>query len=140
MVPMPPPTTRRRPPDPRASSTFSLSLLPRQSIRFASWNYLVAFTIQEWSERDQRHRRVRAGLALAARVAMSERSRGDASDIDGQNRRMNGAFGKSGIEGKAAMGSGERAGKRTSFKWAGAHESVRATSEVQFPYDVTSRQ
>jgi hypothetical protein len=71
---------------------------------------------------------------------MSERSRGDASDIDGQNRRMNGAFGKSGIEGKAAMGSGERAGKRTSFKWAGAHESVRATSEVQFPYDVTSRQ
>jgi hypothetical protein len=47
-----------------------------------------------------------------------------ASDIDGQTERSNGAFGKSDIEGKAAMGSGERAGKRTSFKWAGAHESV----------------
>ena len=33
-------------------------------------------------------------------------------------------FGKSDIEGKAAMGSGERAGTRTSFKWAGAHESI----------------
>src|SRR6266481_6054544 len=31
-VPIPPPTARRRPPDPRASSTFSLSLLPCQSI------------------------------------------------------------------------------------------------------------
>jgi hypothetical protein len=37
---------------------------------------------------------------------------------------VNGADGKSDIEGKAAMGSGERAGKRTSFKWAGAHESI----------------
>ena len=42
-----------------------------------------------------------------AREAMSERSRGDASDIDGQTQRSNGAFGKSDIEGKAAMGSGE---------------------------------
>jgi len=64
-------------------------------------------------------------------VAASERSRGDASDIDGQAERSNGAFGKSDIEGKAAMGSGERAGKRTSFKWAGAHESIsiRSTGE-----------
>ena len=31
-VPIPPPNTRRPPPDPRASSTFSLSLLPCQSI------------------------------------------------------------------------------------------------------------
>src|SRR6267378_4330622 len=31
-VPIPPPKTRRPPPDPRASSTFSLSLLPCQSI------------------------------------------------------------------------------------------------------------
>src|SRR3954453_17468839 len=31
-VPIPPPITRRPPPDPRASSTFSLSLLPCQSI------------------------------------------------------------------------------------------------------------
>src|SRR5205814_3443741 len=46
-------------------------------------------------------------------------------DIDGKPRRRNGAFGKSDIEGKAAKGSGERAGKRTSFKWAGAHESMR---------------
>ena len=29
------------------------------------------------------------------------------------------------------MGNGERAGKRTSFKWAGAHESMRAASEFQ---------
>ena len=29
------------------------------------------------------------------------------------------------------MGSGERDGKRTSFKWAGAHESTWATSEFQ---------
>ena len=42
----------------------------------------------------------------------------------GKTERSNGAFGKSDIEGKAAMGSGERAGKRTSFKCAGAHESM----------------
>ena len=40
-----------------------------------------------------------------AREAMSEWSRGDASDIDGQNREV---------------------------EWAGAHESVRATSEFQW--------
>jgi hypothetical protein len=40
----------------------------------------------------------------AVRVAASERSRGDASDIDGQTERS---------------------------KWAGAHESTRATSEFQ---------
>jgi hypothetical protein len=40
----------------------------------------------------------------AARVAASERSRGDASDIDGQTERL---------------------------KWAGAHEATRATSEFQ---------
>jgi len=68
----------------------------------------------------------------AGRVAAMEWSRGDASDIDGQTDRSNGAFGKSDIEGKAAMGSGERAGKRTSFKWAGAHESTRAASEFQW--------
>jgi hypothetical protein len=45
-----------------------------------------------------------------------EWSRRESSDIDGQTERSNGAFGKSDIEGKAAMGSGERAGKRTSFK------------------------
>ena len=50
----------------------------------------------------------------AARVAVEPRERA----------RYNGAFGKSDIEGKAAMGSGERAGTRTSFKWAGAHESI----------------
>ena len=40
---------------------------------------------------------------LVARVAVNEWSRGDASDIDGQTERSNGAFGKSDIEGKAAM-------------------------------------
>ena len=37
-----------------------------------------------------------------AREATSERSRGDASDTDGQTERSNGAFGKSDIEGKVA--------------------------------------
>ena len=36
----------------------------------------------------ERHRRVRAGLALVTRVEACERSRGDASDIDGQNREV----------------------------------------------------
>jgi hypothetical protein len=49
---------------------------------------------------------------------------GGVSDIDGQTDSSNGALGRSDIEGKAAMGSGERAGKRTSFKWAGEHESI----------------
>src|SRR6476646_6173990 len=35
-VPIPPPITRRPPPDPRASSTFSLSLCPCQSIYIVS--------------------------------------------------------------------------------------------------------
>jgi hypothetical protein len=60
-----------------------------------------------------------------------EWSRGDVSDIDGQAEMPNGAFGKSDIEGKAAMGSGERAGKRTSFKRAGANESKLS----EFRYD-----
>ena len=62
---------------------------------------------------------------------MIERSCGDVGDIDGKTERSNGAFGKSDIEGKAAMGSGERAGKRASFKWAGAHESTWAANEFQ---------
>jgi hypothetical protein len=49
----------------------------------------------------------------------------------GKTERSNGAFGKSDIEGKAAMDSGERAGQRTSFKWAGAHESAWAANEFQ---------
>jgi len=36
----------------------------------------------------ERHGRVRAGLALVTRVEACERSRGDASDIDGQNREV----------------------------------------------------
>ncbi len=38
-------------------------------------------------------------------------------------------FGESDIEGKAAMGSGERAGKRTSFKGAGASKSIRPVAD-----------
>jgi hypothetical protein len=70
------------------------------------------------SERDTMERmgratRLRQGYGVpsiegkVAREAMSEWSRGDASDIDGQTERSNGAFGQSDIEGKAAMGSGE---------------------------------
>jgi len=66
-----------------------------------------------------------------AREAASEWSRRAVDDIDGKTGRSNGTFEKSDIEGKAAMGSSERAGKRTSFKWAGAHESMWATSEFQ---------
>jgi hypothetical protein len=65
------------------------------------------------------------------RVGASEWSRGDASDIDGQTDRSNGAFGKSDIEGKAAKVAARERGKRTSFKWAGAHESMRAANEFQ---------
>jgi hypothetical protein len=57
-----------------------------------------------------------------AREAMSEWSRGDASDIDGKTERSSGAFGKGDIEGKAARVAASELGKRTSFKWAGAHE------------------
>jgi hypothetical protein len=46
------------------------------------------------------------------------------------NREVERSFGKSDIEGKAAMGSSERAGKRTSFKWAGAHESKRGSAAL----------
>ena len=56
---------------------------------------------------------------------------GAARDIDGQTEKSNGDFGKSDIEGKAAMGSGERAGKRTSFKCARAHESIAKRNEFQ---------
>jgi hypothetical protein len=45
-----------------------------------------------------------------ARKAMSEWSRGDASDIDGQTDRSNGAFGKSDIEGKTARESASEMG------------------------------
>jgi hypothetical protein len=46
-----------------------------------------------------------------ARLPARERSRGDASDIDGQADRSNGAFGKSDIEGKAAMVAASELGK-----------------------------
>jgi len=42
---------------------------------------------------------------------MSERSRGDASDIDGQTERSNGVFGKSDIEGKTAREAATDLGK-----------------------------
>jgi hypothetical protein len=71
-----------------------------------------------------------------ARVAASERSCRAARDIDGRTERskwagahesigirasFNGADGISEIEGKAAMGSGERVGIRASFKSHRAH-------------------
>jgi hypothetical protein len=72
---------------------------------------------------------------------MSERSRGDASDIDGQTDRSNGAFGKSDIEGKVARvaarkrrrdrASNQREhmsqrGQRTSFNSLRANDRVSA--------------
>jgi hypothetical protein len=47
----------------------------------------------------------------AAREAVSEWSRGDASDIDGQTDRSNGAFGKSDIEGKVARVAARKRGR-----------------------------
>ena len=47
----------------------------------------------------------------AARVAAMEWSRGDASDIDGQTDRSNGAYGKSDIEGKTAREAASELGK-----------------------------
>src|SRR5437870_13890490 len=55
-------------------------------------------------------------MAAGVRDA-SEWRGGDAGEIAGQIGGPKGASGKSGKEGKAAMGSGERAGKRTSVKW-----------------------
>ena len=56
-------------------------------------------------------------LSGLPQVRHGEWSRTDASDIDGLSREAEWTFfGESDIEGKAAMGSGERAGKRTSFK------------------------
>src|SRR6266481_5773267 len=50
----------------------------------------------------------------------------------GKTERSNGASsGRSDIEGKAARVAARELGTRTSFKWAGAHESTRAANEFQ---------
>ena len=54
----------------------------------------------------------------AARVAVSEWSRGDASDIDEQTETSNEAFGESDIESRD--GSGERAGEANGFQMSGS--------------------
>ena len=46
-----------------------------------------------------------------AKSPARERSRGDASDIDGQTERSNGAFGKSDIEGKVARVAARKRGR-----------------------------
>ena len=55
-----------------------------------------------------------------AREAMSERSRGDASDMDGQTARSNGAFGKSDIEGKAARVAASETWAVSEFQMGGS--------------------
>ena len=67
----------------------------------------------------------------ATRVGASERSRGDASDIDGKTERLNGAFWKSDIEGKTARVAASELGKERVSNGRGAHESTQATSEFQ---------
>ena len=67
----------------------------------------------------------------ATRVGASERSRGDASDIDGKTERSNGAFWKSDIEGKTARVAASELGKERVSNGRGAHESTQATSEFQ---------
>ena len=54
-------------------------------------------------------------VKVVTRVGASERSRGDASDIDGQTGRSNGAFRQSEIEGKTAREAASELGKE-SFK------------------------
>src|SRR6266478_6676779 len=81
------------------------------------------------------HRAVQVIQRKSAREAMSERSRGDASDIDGQNREVEWSFWEKRHRRQSREGSGEEAGMRPSFKWAGAHESARAANEFQIVED-----
>jgi hypothetical protein len=62
---------------------------------------------------------------------MSERTRGDASDMDERKREVEWSFWEKRHRRQSREGSGERAGTRTSFKWAAPHESTWATSEFQ---------
>jgi hypothetical protein len=65
------------------------------------------------------------------RVGASERSRGDASDIDGQNREAERSFWEKRHRRQSARVAAREQGTRTSFKWAGAHESTREPNEFQ---------
>ena len=73
--------------------------------------------MSEWSERDERHGRLRREVAVersgSCRDTMEPRG---ASDIDGQTDRSNGAFGKSDTEGKTAREAASDFAKRASFK------------------------
>jgi hypothetical protein len=52
-----------------------------------------------------------------------------APSIGGLSREAEWSFRESDIEGKAAMGSGKRAGTRASFKRAGASKSIRPVAD-----------
>jgi hypothetical protein len=58
----------------------------------------------------------RLGNGPMSNSLLANGAAGTPSDIDGQAKRPNGAFGKSDIEGKAAIGSGERAGEANEFQ------------------------
>ena len=61
-----------------------------------------------------------------AKSPARERSRGDASDIDGQTERSNGVFGKSDIEGKVARVAARKRGRdRVSNERERASQSIR---------------
>ena len=62
-------------------------------------------------------------VGKAARIAASEWSRGDASEIDGLTERSNGAFGKSDIEGKVARVAARKRGRDRVSSGREAHES-----------------
>src|SRR5881275_322386 len=66
----------------------------------------------------------------AVRLAASEWSRGNASDMDGQNREVEWSFWEKRHRRQSREGSGEEAGTRPSFKWAGAHESKLGSKRV----------
>jgi hypothetical protein len=54
-------------------------------------------------------------------------------ELLGKATHLRQGYGAPSIEGKAAMGSGERAGKRTSFKCAGARESIGNRASFKIP-------
>ena len=59
-----------------------------------------------------------------------EWSRWDSSDIDGQTERSNGAFGKSEIEGRAAMVAASEPGSERVSNARGANESILSESSA----------
>src|SRR5437773_6608233 len=71
---------------------------------------------------------------LSLPAVAGEWSRGDASDIDGQAERPNGAFGKSDIEGKVArVATSELGSERVSNEREQMSQSFRSLDATRIP-------